>query len=91
MDDDWMYGKRIAAIFSPKDRSTLRPSMEPYIGQRLELEWAGTSDDDEPFPGQHRWMTLREFEKRIDMDEEARCRWIPDEDLSDVQPLPRCP
>jgi hypothetical protein len=84
-----MYGKRIIARFEPKNLETLRPCMKPYIGQLLELEWAGTSDEDEAFPGQHRWMTLRSFEERTDMDEKARARWVPDEDLADVRPLPR--
>jgi hypothetical protein len=91
MSDDWMYGKRITATFQPKDVTTLRPVMQPYIGQRLELDWCGTGGDDEQFPGQHRWMTLREFEDRVNMDTEARARWIPDEDLIDAEPLPRIP
>ncbi len=36
-------------------------------------------------------MTLREFEDRVNMDTEARARWIPDEDLIDAEPLPRIP
>lgn len=77
----------IVARFVPKNRETLRPGMEPYIGTDLELTWVGTSNDDEPFPRQHRWITTREFEDRINMDNEARGRWIPNEDLEDIRPL----
>jgi len=67
------------ARFDPKDRKTLRPCMIPLIGRTFEFDFAGTSDDDEPFPGQTRWMISRKHDPEIP--DECKGRWFPFEDL----------
>lgn len=66
-------------IFQPKIMDTLRPQMQTLIGHEFDLDYAGTSDDDEPYPGQTRWMIARNHDADLGSDQIGR--WIPEEDI----------
>ncbi len=68
------------ARFSPKRVDTLRPSMGAHVGKVFRFDYAGLSDENEPYPGQWRWMFGREHDDELGGD---RGRWVPDEDLDD--------
>lgn len=79
MGNDFWHGDKITAKFSPKKRDDLRECMVPLIGRIFEWEWMGTSDDDESYPGQTRWVITRKHDDEIP--DEAKGRWAPFEDL----------
>lgn len=83
MIDVFQIGSRIKARFEPKNRETLRPCMVELIGREFNWEWVGTSDVDEPFPGQSRWMIERQHDAEIP--DECKGRWCPREDLELVE------
>jgi hypothetical protein len=78
-EETFWHGSKILARFEPKNRKTLRPCMTPLIGRVFEYEWMGTSEDDEPYPGQTRWAITRKHDAEIP--DECRGRWCPREDL----------
>lgn len=67
-DPDWYE-----ATFQPKRTDNIRAELKPMIGQRAKWHRVGTSGDDEPYPGQTRWMT---------MDMRFHLYWVPEEDLN---------
>jgi hypothetical protein len=80
--DGWLGRSKRHARFNPKNLETLRPCMKPLIGHVFDFTYASHSDEDEVFPGQSRWLMDRKHDHEID--EEARGRWFPSEDLVDV-------
>ena len=97
MDDDWReYHLQLAAAqqwwphswerratFRPKHIDTMRPECAALVGQTFDFIYAGFGDDDEPYPGQTRWMI------KDTAGDPAKVYWFPDEDLSppDSPPL----
>jgi hypothetical protein len=73
----WPADRR--AVFSPKRRDNLRPSAIPFIGQEIEWSYVGTSEPDEAFPGQKRWLPTMGQPAH-----DAHLGWVPDEDLEGV-------
>ena len=74
--------RRRIGIFRPKKIESVRECMLPLIGKQFEFEYAGTSDDDEMFPGQTRWVVARKHDPELDDDQIGR--WLPDEDIESV-------
>lgn len=79
MTEEFWHGSKITARFVPKNLETLRECMKPLVGKIFEWEWMGTSDDDEPYPGQTRWLITRKHDPEIP--DECKGRWAPFEDL----------
>ena len=75
VNDSKIWGARPIARFKPKRLDTLRPEFRPLIGEVVTWRYAGTSDEDEPYPGQQRWQTD---------DERFEGYWTPAEDLEPV-------
>ena len=65
--------------FEPRIMETLRPVVRPLIGRVFCFEYAGTSGDDEPYPGQTRWVVSRQHD--AELEPEQRCWWLPAEDI----------
>jgi hypothetical protein len=63
--------KPIVARFKPARTDNLRPEIVPLIGEIFTWDYTGTSNDDEPYPGQQRWLTQ---DRRLNY-------WVPSEDL----------
>ncbi len=78
--EHYSHGDKIRARFEPKVRETVRECMVPLIGCVFTWEWIGTSDNDEPYPGQSRWWIPREYDNEIP--QECRGLWCPREDLT---------
>jgi hypothetical protein len=70
------------AIVKPKRLDTLKLHARAVVGRTFDFDFAGTSDDDESYPGQHRWMIARKHDHEIPL-ELIGC-WFPDEDLIEV-------
>ena len=71
--------KNKSGVFRPKDMTTLKDCMKALIGQSFEWEYAGTSDEDEPYPGQVRWMISRRHDAALT--DKQIGRWVPEEDI----------
>jgi hypothetical protein len=82
-ENEFRYGEKIIARFAPKNLETLRPCMVELIGRTFEWEWCGTGNDDETYPGQSRWLMARKHEAEIP--DECFGRWVPFEDLEEVE------
>lgn len=80
--DGWGGRTKRTACFRPKDLKTLRPCMKPLIGRIFDFTYAGHGEQDEPYPGQSRWLMERKHDP--DVPEETRGRWFPSEDLEDA-------
>lgn len=89
MTDNFSFGDKITAKFRPKSLDTLRACMVPLIGRTFLMEWAGVGEDDEPYPGQSRWIICRKHDAEVP--DEAKGRWLPFEDLSDINNAPSRP
>jgi len=75
----YTHGDRIFARFEPVNLATLRDEVKPLIGRTFIWEWCGVGGEDEPYPGQDRFMIVREHDNNIP--EGCRGRWVPLEDL----------
>lgn len=75
------------AIFAPVRTDDLRPEMQQYVGQVVDLMYAGTNGDDCIYPGEITCLIrFPDWEARADADKVFGWsgRWVP---LSDLQPL----
>lgn len=70
------------ARFVPKRTDNLRPGLADFSGRVFNFDYAGTSDDDEAYPGQHRWTFSREHD--AELGPELAGLWAPDEDLHEL-------
>lgn len=61
-------------IFQPKNLETLRPEARDWIGKTFDWHCEGTSNSDEPYPEQKRWVRV------------GQSRWCPDEDIEWLNP-----
>lgn len=69
----WPVPKVIRAIHRPKRTGDLRNSeLSDKVGQTSSWRYSGTSSDDEPYPGQRRWVSE---------DPAWGFWWVQDEDL----------
>ncbi len=83
MVDEFDHGSRVIARFKPRNLDTLRGCMFRLIGRVFTYEWSGASMEDEPYPGQHRWINIRECDHEMPI--ECRARWVPHEDLEIIE------
>jgi hypothetical protein len=77
----WMYTgpHEKIGVFQPKNIATLRPCMLPLIGLEFSWVFAGVQDADMAFPDQTCWMTGRDHDAELTV--EQRTKWVPDEDI----------
>jgi hypothetical protein len=68
------------AVFRPKRMDDLRPGIERIIGKVFVFDYAGTSNEDEPSPGQRRWQFSRQHDSFLG---EFAALWVPEEDLEE--------
>jgi hypothetical protein len=73
-------------VFRPRNLSTLQPQFQTLIGRVFDFEFVGTSEDDESYPGQTRWIISCLHDDELT--EEQRGRWMPEEDIEWSQPKP---
>ena len=72
------WGPRyIRGTFNPARRDDLKPEMLPLIGRSMIFEYGGTSNDDEPYPGQMRYLIW----PTEDLPKDVYYRWCPLEDI----------
>src|SRR6266403_45293 len=67
----------IRGIFSPVRRDDLKEEMVPLIGKSMLWEYGGTSCDDDPYPGQMRYLIWPDAA----LPKELFYRWAPLEDI----------
>ena len=67
-----MYGEQRLGILNPKKITTLRQSLNKYIGQEFMFTFMWVADEDTPYEGQSTWGV----EGHRDL-----WRWLPEEDI----------
>lgn len=70
--------RRVRARFCPKRTDDLKPGVSALVGRTFEFDCVDYGrDEEDPYPGQYRWMT----------DDAALQFWVPDEDLDIIEDL----
>lgn len=75
--------KRVAR-FQPQRTDDLRPEVKSLVGRTLEFSFAGTGGEDEPYPGETRWMVIRRVDDGPELIESELYWWSPERDLEEL-------